>query len=94
MNVKKKFSKYKICKQNRSKLSAVFLCSDYLSVSDTMYCKCNLSSVHALTFLRAKLHYFRELQTLSEIVKVRHRKWYNRWRYKRFQGVGFGRELN
>ena len=25
MNVKKKFSKYKICKQNRSKLSAVFL---------------------------------------------------------------------
>lgn len=45
-------------------------------------------------FMRAKLHYFRELQTLSEIVKVRHRKWYNRWGYKRFQGVGFGRELN
>ncbi|HFU4214655.1 TPA: hypothetical protein ACGO8H_001879, partial [Streptococcus suis] len=39
VDVKKKFSKYKICKQNRSKLSAVFLYSDYLSVSDTMYYK-------------------------------------------------------
>jgi len=37
--IKKNFRKYKICKKNPSKLSAVFLYSDYLSVSDTMYCK-------------------------------------------------------